>query len=63
MCAKSLSVVSNSFVTLWILGHQAPLSMEFSRQKSWGGLPFPFPGVLPNLGTEPTSLVSPVLAG
>ena len=32
---------------------QAPLSMEFSRQEYWGGLPFPDPGDLPNPGIEP----------
>ena len=32
---------------------QAPLSMEFSRQEHWSGLPFPFPGNLPDLGIKP----------
>ena len=32
------------FVTLWIVASQAPLSMEFSRQEYWSGLPFPTPG-------------------
>ena len=40
--------------------HQAPLSTGFSRQEYWRGLPFPSPGDLPNLGTEP---VSPAMAG
>ena len=40
--------------------HQVPLSMAFSRQEYWRGLPFPPPGDLPNPGTEPAS---PVLAG
>ena len=35
--------------------HQAPLSMEFSRQEYWRGLPFPSPGDLPNPGIEPRS--------
>ena len=52
-----------SFVTLWPVAHQAPLSMEFSRQEDCSGLLFPPPGDLPNLGIEPTSLVSPALAG
>ena len=34
---------------------QAPLSMEFSRQEYWNGLPFPFPEDLPNPGIEPRS--------
>ena len=41
----------------------APLSMEFSRQEYWCGLPFPTPGDLPDPGIEPASLVSPALAG
>ena len=39
------SVVSDSFVTPWTVAHQGPLSMEFSMQKYWSGLPFPPPGV------------------
>ena len=35
--------------------HQAPLSMEFSRQEYWSGLPFPSPGDLPDPEVEPTS--------
>ena len=42
-------------VTLWTVAHQVPLSMGFSRQEYWSGLPFPPPGDLPNLGIEPTS--------
>ena len=45
------------FVTPWTVAHQAPLSMESSRQEYWSGLPFPSPGDLPNPGTEPGSLV------
>ena len=40
-----------------------PLSMGFSRQEYWSGLPFPPPGDLPNSETNPMSLVSPALAG
>ena len=40
---------------------QAPLSMEFSRQEYWSGLPFPPLGHLPNQGIEPLSPVSPTL--
>ena len=52
-------------VTLWTTACQAPLSMEFSKQDYWKGLPFPSPnpGDLPNPGIEPTSLISPALAG
>ena len=40
----------------WTVAHQAPLSMEFSRQVYWSGLPFPSPGDLPDPGIEPRSL-------
>ena len=43
------------FATPWTVAHQAPLSMEFSRQEYWSGLPFPSPGYLPNPGIEPGS--------
>ena len=44
------------FVIPWTVAHQAPPSVEFSRQKYWrSGLPFPFPGDLPNAGIEPRS--------
>ena len=42
------------------IAHQASLSMEFSRQEYWSGLPFPSPGHVPDPGIEP---LSPVLAG
>ena len=42
---------------------QAPLSMEFPRQEYWSGLQFPPPGDLPDPGIEPSSPVSPALAG
>ena len=43
--------------------HQALLSMGFSRQEYWNGLPFPCPGDLPDPRIEPESLMSPALAG
>ena len=46
--------MSNS-ATPWTVAHQAPPSMEFSRQEYWSGLPFPSPGDLPNPGIEPES--------
>ena len=52
--------MSNSFATLWIVARQAPLSMGFSRQEYWSGLPFPTPGDLLDTGIKPTS---PALAG
>ena len=43
-------VVSDSFVTLWTVACQAPLSMGFPRQEYWSGLPFPSAGDLPDPG-------------
>ena len=48
------------FATPWTIPCQAPLSMGFSRQEYWSGLPLPSPGYLPYPGIEP---VSPALAG
>ena len=45
------------FETPWTVACQAPLSMGFSRQEYWSGLPFPSPGDLPNPGIEPGSPV------
>ena len=59
MFALSHSVTSDS-ATPWTVSHQAPLSMGFSRQEYWNGLPFPSPGDLSNPGIKP---VSPALAG
>ena len=53
MC-KSLSHV-RLFATPYTIAHQAPLSMEFSRQEYWSGLPFPSPGDLPGPGIKPRS--------
>ena len=47
------------FVTPWTASCQSPLSMGFSRQECWSGLPFPSPGDIPDRGIEP---VSPGLA-
>ena len=44
-----------TFVTLWTITHQAPLSTEFSRQEYWSRLPFPSPGDLLDPGIEPRS--------
>ena len=51
---KSLSCV-RLFVTPQTVAYQAPLSMGFSRQEYWSGLPFPFPEDLPDPGIQPTS--------
>ena len=49
------------FATPWTVASQAPLSMEFSRQGDWSGLPFPTAGDLPDSGIKPMSLASPAL--
>ena len=51
------------FVTPWIVAHQAPLSMGFSRQECWSEFSRPPPGDLPDPGMEPASLMSPASAG
>ena len=51
------------FVTPWTVAHQAPLSMGFSRQEYWNGLPCPPPEDLPDPGIEPESFMSPALGG
>ena len=61
-CMQSHSVMFNS-PTLWTVARQALLSMGFSRQGYWSGLPFPSPGDLSDPGIEPNSLMSPALAG
>ena len=54
---KSFSRV-RLFVTPWAVAYQAPPSMGFSRQEYWSGLPFPFPGDLPDPGIKPGLLHS-----
>ena len=51
------------FATLWTIARQAPMSMGFSRQEYWSGLPSPPPGDLPNPEIKPTSLMSSAWAG
>ena len=51
---KSLSHV-RLFAISWTVVYQASLSMEFSKQEYWSGLPFPSPGDLPDPGMEPRS--------
>ena len=47
--------MSDSFVALWTVDHQAPLSMGFPKQEYWSGFAFPSPGDLPEPGIEDTS--------
>ena len=65
MCVCVLCVCSVMFdsVTPWTTAPKAPLSMEFSRQEYWSGLPFSTPGDLPNPGIKSMSFASPALAG
>ena len=50
------------FTTPWTIAHHAALSLKFSRQEYWSGLPFPTPRDLPDPGIKPTSPTSPALA-
>ena len=60
VCIQSLSCIL-LFVTPWAVVCQAALSMEFSRQEYWSGLPFPPPKNLPSPWIEPVCLASPAL--
>ena len=62
MFVLSCSVMSD-LLRPYVVAHQVPLSMEFSRQEYWRGLLFPTPGDLPDPGIKPVSLVFPALAG
>ena len=55
LVAFMLSQFSWVCETLWTVARQTPLSLRFSRQECWSGLPCPLPGVLPDPGIEPTS--------
>ena len=63
MCMLSHFSHVRLFVMLWTVAHQSPLSMEFSSQEYWSGLPCPSPGDLPYPWIEPVTLKSPALAG
>ena len=56
MCGDGLvTKLCLTLVTPWTAACQAPLSMGFSREEHWSGLPFPSPGDLPHPGIEPRS--------
>ena len=61
-CAQRLSHVV-LFATLWTVALQAPLSLRFSKQEYWSGLPLPPPRDFPDPGIKPMSPASPALAG
>ena len=63
LCVLSRFSCVRLFATPWTVARQAPLSMGFSRQEHWSGLPCPPPGDPPNPGIEQASLMSPALAG
>ena len=63
VCVLSHVTKLRLFVTPWTVAHQAPLSMEISKQENWNGMPFPTPGDLLHQGIEQASLASPALAG
>ena len=65
ICVCMLSHFSHVqlFATLWMVACQVYLSVEFSRQEYWSGLPFHSPGDLPDAGIKSESLMSPALAG
>ena len=62
-CACSVAHLCPTLCSPVDCSPQDPLSMEFSRQEYWSGLPFPPPGDLPDPGIEPRSSASPTLAG
>ena len=64
-CVRVISCFSGVwlFETPRTVAHQVPLSIEFSRQEYWSGLPFPPSGDLPDPGIKSASLRSPALAG
>ena len=65
MCTCSVTQLFSCiwiFVAPWTVAHQTPLSMGFSRQEYWSGLPVPPPWDLPNPGIKPGSPVFPALA-
>ena len=61
MCSTAQSCLT--LFDPWTIACQAPLSMGFSQQEYWSGLPCPPPGDLPDPGTDPSSLTSPALTG
>ena len=63
MCVLTHFSHARLFATPLTVSHQSPLSMGFSKQEYWNGLPCPSPGDFPDPGIEPMSFTSPALAG
>ena len=63
VCAFSVAQSCSTLCSPWAIASQAPLSMAFSKQDFWNGVPFSPPGTLPNPGIKPASLASPALTG
>ena len=61
MCVYAQLLQSCLFATPWTMAHEASLSIGFSWQEYWSGLPCPPPGDLPDPRIEPTSPVSPTV--
>ena len=61
--AMHVQSITQTLCDPWTVAHPVPLSMGFPRQEYWSGWPSPAPGDLPDPGIEPTSLMSPSLAG
>ena len=57
-CVGQVTSAVSDFITPQTVVCQAPLSMGFSRQEYWSGLPFPPPGDLPDPGVDPVALTS-----
>ena len=62
VCVQLLSHV-RLFVTPQTVARQAPLSLGFSKQEYWSGVPYPPLGDIPDLGIKPTAPASPALQG
>ena len=63
LCVLSRFHLVQLWATLWTVARQVPLSLGFSRQEYWSGLPRLSPGDLPDPGIKPESLMSPARAG
>ena len=63
LCVLSCFSRVQLFATPWAVARQPPLSLGFSRQEYWSGLPCLPPGDLPDPGIQPASVMSPALAG